>query len=36
MNDLHAGMNVVRLNMSHGSHDSHKAVIDMVSLFLNL
>jgi len=24
-------MNVARLNMSHGSHDSHKAVIDMVS-----
>jgi pyruvate kinase len=24
-------MNVARLNMSHGSHDSHRAVIEMVS-----
>ena len=24
------GMNVVRLNMSHGDHKSHKAVVDLV------
>ncbi len=27
----HAGMNIVRLNMSHGDHDSHQMVIDMVN-----
>ena len=25
------GMNVVRLNMSHGDHKSHKAVVDLVA-----
>ena len=27
---LMQGMNVVRLNMSHGDHKSHKAVVDLV------
>ena len=27
---LAQGMNVVRLNMSHGDHKSHKAVVDLV------
>jgi pyruvate kinase len=26
-------MSVARLNMSHGSHDSHKAVIDLVRAY---
>jgi hypothetical protein len=28
-----AGMSVARLNMSHGSHESHKAVIDLVQAY---
>lgn len=28
---LAAGMNVVRLNMSHGSHDSHRGIVELVA-----
>lgn len=31
-----AGMSVVRLNMSHGSHESHKAVVDLVREYNSL
>ncbi|PRW56390.1 plastidial pyruvate kinase 2-like isoform A [Chlorella sorokiniana] len=31
-----AGMSVVRLNMSHGTHDTHKAVVDLVREYNSL
>ena len=31
-NLANAGMNVARLNMSHGNHESHKKVIDSIKI----
>jgi hypothetical protein len=33
LHSVTAGMSVARLNMSHGSHESHKAVIDLVQAY---